>query len=185
VNRAFLLAIGSFALCWRAASAQPPERTSAPQPATPFLTASFSSGVLLLKDVVDGRSGGSWDFEVARQYRVSLARPIGEGTTLGLTAGIASIPMEYRVLRPTDFSAPCPQVCQADASIWTVGATLQVVSGERWYHMLELTQASTDSPISVRKAPAKNCGPSRATVICSSLSVLAAGGPQAACSTWR
>jgi hypothetical protein len=105
----------------------------------PFLNAGLSYALMLLPGVDDGTSASRWDFEGAQQYRLTLDRNIFSDATLGITVGYAPLSLTYQSLRITN-SAPeiCRQGCDATADLWTVDATLRVVSAGTFHHVLEL-----------------------------------------------
>ena len=124
----------AFALSVNTAGAQ--SGSDAPEP---IVNISIATGVLVLQDIEDGPSNSRWDFGVIRQHRASIDRSIGNNTSVGLTLGYAALPMHYEQLRPGQVTQlACNQRCTANADLWTLGATLRVVSGTSLHHLIEL-----------------------------------------------
>jgi hypothetical protein len=105
----------------------------------PIINASLSTGILLLQMVEDGRSEASWEFDVLQQYRGSLDRSVGNNTVLGISLGYAALPMRYARLRPGPTASPtCMSQCRANADLWSLGATLRVLSDGGFHQFVEI-----------------------------------------------
>ena len=81
-----------------------------------------------LSDVLDGTTESQWLFGNTVQYRVSLETPLQFGTTIGLTGAFARVPLTYRSLSGIGPSG-CTTVCDADATVTQVAATLHAGGG--------------------------------------------------------
>jgi hypothetical protein len=99
-----------------------------------------AAGMLSVKTVDDARSGSIWEIRSSRQVRASLDRNVSPTTTLGLTLAYAPLTMSYKRVRfAGEGPGGCNNGCDAEADLWKLGATVRVISGPGFHHILELT----------------------------------------------
>ena len=86
-------------------------------------------------DVVDGATGGTWQFGDATQYSASIEKPIaGSGLTFGVRGTHARVPLTYSV--GSAFT-------DADVNVSQVMAVLHAASGREFHSVLELSLGTT------------------------------------------
>jgi hypothetical protein len=105
----------------------------------PIVNVTVGMGMVVLQTIEDGPSNSRWDFGRIHQYRVTIDRSVSADTQLGFTIGYAPIQVRYAILRQAGASnAACRPGCEADAELWTYGATLRVEAGRRVVNVIEL-----------------------------------------------
>ena len=104
---------------------------------------SASGGFLAVQRVSDGSTLSDWFFGNATQYRVSVEMPLQSGSTLGIVAATARVPLEYRPFA-TNTATACSVGCDADANISQLLAALHIGrSGMGVYQVIDLAAGAT------------------------------------------
>ena len=103
----------------------------------PRFHVSAATSLLILRTVVDAQTSAIWDFEAAKHYRASFDVTIGDGTSVGITAGFASVPIAFSRRIPAFQSPSCPQDCTANADYRNVALTFHVGDKPGFHQILE------------------------------------------------
>ena len=88
-------------------------------------------------DVVDGSTGARWEFSDATQYGAAIEKTITGGTSFGVRATTARVPLRYL---PTQVGGGS---IEADANVSQAFAVLHVASGRGLHSVLELGAGAT------------------------------------------
>jgi hypothetical protein len=91
--------------------------------------------------VNDGRSGSTWDFGNSTnwQYRASLEKGIGNGSSFGVSGSFARVPFVYSSnFPPTGGSGTTCGLCDAHLDLTTLLATFHVGGGIGFHQVIEL-----------------------------------------------
>jgi len=94
--------------------------------------------------VNDGRTGSTWDFGNSTnwQYRVSLEKSIGNGSSFGVSGTYARVPFVYSAdlvaPLPSDVSGSRCGFCDAHLDMTTVLATFHAGGGVGFHQVIEL-----------------------------------------------
>jgi hypothetical protein len=108
-------------------------------PGNPSVFVQSSIGFMQAETIFDGSSGAAWDFGSALQFRVSLEKSIGQGSSVGVAVARASMPLNYNVLRSGDGTTGCTDPnairCSAEATLTTLGLTF-TASGTTGFHQV-------------------------------------------------
>jgi hypothetical protein len=99
--------------------------------------------LLQIETIFDGSSGSAWDFGSALQYRISVEKRIGAGSSLGVAVTRASVPLRYNplpVITPTGLSCTDPGAgsCDASASLTTIALNFTGGGSQGFHQILNL-----------------------------------------------
>lgn len=148
-----MVALASLALA-ASASAQLVPRP--PRPAEPTAYASVGIGYGQYGTVNDGTTGSTWNFTDAPQWRVTLERALGGGTSFGVAGTFARVPLVY-----SDGGLACGGGCDADAQVMQFFASLHNGSSRIGTHqVLELNAGTTIYSAFRERASGARIGPS-------------------------
>lgn len=134
-------ALALAALSWPGgarAGAQVVERQAA---FVPQWWTSIGVGTFQSQPVDDGSTSSSWDFGNTVQWRASLERSLDRGSTLGVAATFASVPLTYSSngILPTSCAS-----CDASANITQVMAAFHAGGANRGFHqVIEIALGAT------------------------------------------
>jgi hypothetical protein len=103
----------------------------------PQIWVSGGAGLQQGFDVVDGSTGARWEFSDATQYGAAIEKTITGGTSFGVRATTARVPLRYLTTQLGGGSA------EADANISQAFAVLHVASGRGLHSVLELGAGAT------------------------------------------
>ncbi len=94
--------------------------------------------------VNDGRTGSTWDFGNSTnwQYRASLEKTIGNGSSFGVAGSYAHVPFVYAadlaVPLPANVSGTRCGLCDAHLDMMTVLGTFHAGAGQGFHQVIEL-----------------------------------------------
>jgi hypothetical protein len=103
----------------------------------PQIWVSGGAGLQQGYDVVDGSTGVRWEFSDATQYGAAIEKTITGGTSFGVRATTARVPLRYV---PTLLGVGARE---ADANVSQAFAVLHVASGRGLHSVLELGAGAT------------------------------------------
>jgi hypothetical protein len=103
----------------------------------PQLWVSAGAGLQQGWTVVDGTTGVRWELSDATQYGAAIERTINGGTSLGVRATTARVPLNYLINQPGGGGT------EADARVSQAFAVLHVASGRGLHSVLELGAGAT------------------------------------------
>jgi hypothetical protein len=112
----------------------------------PVLWASAAIGLVQMQRVNDGTTQSQWAFGSALQYRGSLEFSIARGSTVGVSATYARVPLTYRSF--SDLGIPLPGGgtcvdCDAKADVTTIFGTFHGGGGAGFHQVIELAGGAT------------------------------------------
>ncbi len=128
---------GAFAsACLMAATPQalPAQILKLPTETDPTFWFSPSAGWHQLQTVVDGRSGSTWDFHQAVQFRAAVERVITGQFSVGVTGSYAHMPLTYQ--------GSCG-ICDAHAPVWGVAGVVHYGNGEGFHQLFDAALGAT------------------------------------------
>lgn len=115
--------------------------------AEPSIWVGVHGGYFQLQDVADARSNSVWRFSGAIQYRASLERSLGRGSSVGLTGAYARMPLVYESLDGSPILGP-PALgtstrVDAHADVTTLMATFHAGGGDGFHYVLDAGVGAT------------------------------------------
>ncbi|MDB4906464.1 MAG: hypothetical protein JWO05_1248 [Gemmatimonadetes bacterium] len=105
----------------------------------PGIWVSFGVGLLNVQAIDDPATSSTWAFAAgSTQYRATLEKALGGGTSIGVTGGIARAGMTY-----ASASLACLNGCDADADVTQLFATFRAGGTRGFHQVLELSAGTT------------------------------------------
>lgn len=104
----------------------------------PAIFLSVTAGLQSIQSVTDGRTGTIWDFSQAAQFGASLEKSLGRGSSFGVAATYAKMPLHY--LDTSVVSTGVATCCNAHADVLTAGLQF-TAGGGAGFHQLVVVNA--------------------------------------------
>ncbi|NUQ94157.1 MAG: hypothetical protein HOQ11_00500 [Gemmatimonadaceae bacterium] len=97
-------------------------------------------GLLAIQGVFDGTTQTGWDFSQALEYHAALEYGLGRGSSIGVTASYASVPLSYQQLVNTP-NGPGVTATDAHVNVFDIGAQFALGPGSAGFHQVVVINA--------------------------------------------
>lgn len=97
-------------------------------------------GLLSLQGIFDGTTQTGWDFSQALEYHAALEYGLGRGSTVGVTATYANVPLSYQQLVNTPGGSGVVAT-DAHVNVYDIGAQFTLGPGTPGFHQVVVINA--------------------------------------------
>lgn len=108
----------------------------------PAFVLSAAVGLQSIQSVTDGRTGTIWDFSQSAEIGASLEKSLGQGSSFGVVATYAKVPLRYLDIAP--ISGSVGSCCNAHVDVITAGLQF-TAGGGSGFHQLVVVNAGVIS----------------------------------------
>jgi len=97
-------------------------------------------GLLALQGLYDGTTQTGWDFSQALEYHAALEYGLGRGSTIGVTASYANVPLSYQQVVNTPGGSGVVAT-DAHVNVYDIGAQFTLGPGTAGFHQVVVINA--------------------------------------------
>lgn len=97
-------------------------------------------GLLAIQGVFDGTTQTGWDFSQALEFHAALEYGLGRGSSIGVSASYANVPLSYQQLVNTP-GGPGVIATDAHVNVYDIGAQFTLGPGTQGFHQVVVINA--------------------------------------------